>query len=174
MLLATFLQGQPRASHEALRWVALGGTCWEYAGQSGAGSGNAAPAEEEGFVPLPSSASAPSQAQSFRRLCTGTIWALINRIIFLWIPSSLFHRMLYESGWFDFTLVNCQGCVCRARDATIVMATSLIPSDMGHILKLGETQHGMLPFPSAHTRGYIHYCNTSPTHWERLHALDIP
>lgn len=45
-----FLRRQSRA----LSWVALGGSCWEYAGQSGASSlesRNAAPAEEVGYVP---------------------------------------------------------------------------------------------------------------------------
>ena len=57
--------------------------------------------------------------------------------------------MFYESGRFDFPSVKRQGCVCRARDVTIAIAAPLILSDMGHILKLEETQDGVLPFPSA-------------------------
>jgi len=57
--------------------------------------------------------------------------------------------MFHESGRFDFPLLKCQGCVCRARDVMMAIAAPLIPSDMGHILELGETgQHITIPLIS--------------------------
>lgn len=56
--------------------------------------------------------------------------------------SSPFRGMLSESSRFDFPSLKHQGCICRTWDIAI---TPLIPSDKGHILKLGETQQIIIP-----------------------------
>lgn len=53
-----------------------------------------------------------------------------------------FLRMVSDSGELDFPSLEHQGCICRSWDVAI---TSLIPSDMGHVLQLGETQKIITP-----------------------------
>lgn len=79
--------------------------------------------------------------------------------------------MVSESSRFDSPLLKHRGCICRTWDVAL---TPSVPSDMGHVPKLGRTQDGKWSSPSAHKLRYPHYHNTSPTPWGCPHTLDTP
>lgn len=57
---------------------------------------------------------------------------------------------------------------------TTATTSPLITSDIEHILKLGETEDGVLPFSLSHKLRWPHHYDTSPRHQEGPQALDVP
>lgn len=84
-----------------------------------------------------------------------------------------FPKLFYKSSRFGFPPLKHQHCACGAMDVAIAIAFLLVLANTGHILKLWETEEGVLPLPLAHKWRLSHYYSASSIHWGGPWALGI-